>query len=180
MAWIYEFEGKAPRVAPGCFLAPTATLVGDVWLAEGANIWFGAVLRADFGRIVIGPGTSVQDNVVIHSGEDCPTLVGSLVTIAHLAYLEGCTVDDGALIGPGAMVLQGAHVGRKAVVAAGSVVLEGMEVPPETLVAGVPAQVKKAVSGSSHVWVEKAALEYRRLCQRYLVSFREIADQSTG
>lgn len=179
MAYLYEFEGKAPKVDPACFLAPTATLVGDVWVGQGASIWFGAVLRADFDRIVIGAGTSVQDNVVIHAAEGMPTIIGSFVTIGHLAYLEGCIVDSGALIGPGAVILQGAKIGEKAVVAAGSVVLEGVQVPPGSLVAGVPAHVKKAISGSSRDWVEKAAKEYQGLSRRYFASYRRWGDKTT-
>lgn len=166
MAYLVEFEGKAPRVAEGVFLAPTAVLIGDVVVEEGASIWFGAVLRADFGRIVVGRGTSVQDNVVIHPDGEC--IIGPNVTIGHLALLEGCVVEEQAVIGVGAVVLEGARVGRRAIVAAGSVVTNGMEVPAETLVAGAPAQVKKALSGNARWWVENAAREYQELRLRYL------------
>ncbi|KGQ22520.1 gamma carbonic anhydrase family protein [Thermus filiformis] len=167
MAVLVALEGKEPRVHPTAFVAPTATLIGDVVVEEGASVWFGAVLRADFDRIVVGPGSCVQDNAVVHTAEGLPTLIGPSVTVAHLAYLEGCVVEEGALIGVGALVLQRARVGRGAVVAAGSVVLEGMEIPPETLVAGVPAQAKKTLSGSSRAWAEMAAREYRALSLRY-------------
>jgi len=168
MAFLVAFEGKEPQVHPTAFLAPTATLIGDVVVEEGASVWFGAVLRADFDRIVVGPGSCVQDNAVIHTAEGLPTLIGPSVTVAHLAYLEGCTVEEGALIGVGALVLQRARIGPRAVVAAGSVVLEGMAVPPETLVAGVPARPKKTLSGSSATWAEIAAREYQALSRRYL------------
>lgn len=168
MAYLVEFEGKAPRVAEGVFLAPTAVLIGDVVVEEGASIWFGAVLRADFGRIVVGRGTSVQDNVVIHPDGEC--IIGPNVTIGHLALLEGCVVEEQAVIGVGAVVLERARVGRRAIVAAGSVVTNGMEVPAETLVAGAPAQVKKALSGNARWWVENAAREYQELRLRYLRS----------
>lgn len=166
MAYLIEFDGKVPQVARDVFLAPTAVLIGDVRVEEGASIWFGAVLRADFGRIVIGKGSSVQDNVVIHPGRECA--IGPNVTIGHLAMVEGCVVDEGALIGMGAVVLEGARVGRRAVVAAGSVVPNGMEVPPETVVAGIPAQAKKAVSGRARWWVENSARQYQELRARYL------------
>jgi carbonic anhydrase/acetyltransferase-like protein (isoleucine patch superfamily) len=170
MAYLVEFEGKAPRVAEGVFLAPTAVLIGDVVVEEGASIWFGAVLRADFGRIVVGRGTSVQDNVVIHPDGEC--IIGPNVTIGHLALLEGCVVEEQAVIGVGAVVLERARVGRRAIVAAGSVVTNGMEVPAETLVAGAPAQVKKALSGNARWWVENAAREYQELRLRYLQGAR--------
>jgi carbonic anhydrase/acetyltransferase-like protein (isoleucine patch superfamily) len=166
MAYIIEFEGKVPKVAEGVFLAPTAVLIGDVVVEEGASIWFGAVLRADFGRIIVGRGTSVQDNVVIHPDGEC--IIADNVTVGHLALLEGCTVEEQAVIGVGAVVLEGARVGKRAVVAAGSVVTAGMEVPEETVVAGVPAQVKKGLSGDALWWVENAAREYQELRQRYL------------
>ncbi len=167
MAFLIAFEGKVPKVHPGAYLAPTATLIGDVVVEEGASIWFGAVLRADFAQIRIGVGSCIQDNAVIHVAEGLPTIVGPSVTVAHLAYLEGCVVEEGALIGVGALVLQRARVRRKAVVAAGSVVLEGMDIPPETLVAGIPSQIKKRLSGSSRAWAEMAAEEYRKLSLRY-------------
>ena len=171
MAFLASFEGKVPQVHPSAFLAPTAVLVGNVVVEEGANVWFGAVLRGDFAQIRIGPGSCVQDNVVIHTAEGLPTVIGPSVTLAHLAYLEGCLVEEGAVVGAGAIVLQRAKVGKNSVVAAGSVVLEGMEVPPETLVAGVPAQIKKKISGSSENWVATASDEYQRLVRRYRRAF---------
>jgi carbonic anhydrase/acetyltransferase-like protein (isoleucine patch superfamily) len=167
MAFLVAFEGKVPRVHPSAFLAPTATLIGDVVVGEGASVWFGAVLRADLDRIVVGEGSCVQDNAVVHTAEGLPTLIGPGVTVAHLAYLEGCVVEEGVLVGVGALVLQRARVRKGAVVAAGSVVLEGMEVPPGMLVAGIPAQVKKPLSGSAQAWAEMAAREYQRLSLRY-------------
>jgi carbonic anhydrase/acetyltransferase-like protein (isoleucine patch superfamily) len=165
---VYPFEGKEPQVAADAFVAPTATLIGDVVLEAESSVWFGAVLRGDFDRIVVGPGSCVQDNVVVHAAEGLPTIVGTGVTVGHAAMLEGCVVEDGALIAMGAIVLQGARVGAGALVAAGSVVREGFEIPPRMLAAGVPAVVKKEVDGSSRRWVETAAAEYRELRRRYL------------
>ncbi len=168
MAHILAFEGKEPRVAPDAFVAPTAVLIGDVVVEEGASVWFGAVLRGDFNRIVVGAGSTVQDNSVLHTAEDQPTVIGSNVTVGHLSMLEGCTVEDGALIGMGSIVLNRARIGRRAMLAAGSVVREGGEIPPEVLAAGVPAQVKKELGGSSSEWVEMAAREYQSLRLKYM------------
>jgi carbonic anhydrase/acetyltransferase-like protein (isoleucine patch superfamily) len=168
VAHILPFEDKEPEVAPGAFVAPTAVLIGDVVVEEGANIWFGAVLRGDFNRIVVGAGTSVQDNSVIHTNEELPTIIGSNVTVGHLSLLEGCEIEDGALIGMGSIVLNRARVGRRSMLAAGSVVREGGEIPPEVLAAGVPAQVKKPLAGSSSEWVEMAAREYQALRLKYM------------
>ena len=168
MATVIELEGKAPQVADDAFVAPTAVLIGDVTVHAGASIWFGAVLRGDNSAIVIGPGSNVQDNCVIHCAVDLPTIVGEYVTIGHMAMLEGCEIGDGALVGMGAIVLQRAKVGSGALVAAGAVVGEGMEIPAGVLAAGIPARVKKELAGSSQRWVETAALEYQSKRLRYL------------
>jgi carbonic anhydrase/acetyltransferase-like protein (isoleucine patch superfamily) len=165
---IHAFEGKEPAIAADAFVAPTATLTGDVVLGPEASVWFGAVLRGDFDRILVGAGSCVQDNAVVHTAEGLPTIVGANVTVGHAAMLEGCIVEDGALIAMGAIVLQGARVGAGALVAAGSVVREGQEIPAGVVAAGMPAVVKKDVDGSSRRWIETAAAEYRELRRRYL------------
>jgi carbonic anhydrase/acetyltransferase-like protein (isoleucine patch superfamily) len=172
---LYEFGGEEPQVADDAFVAPNATLVGKVELGTESSVWFGAVLRGDFGRIAIGEGSCIQDNVVIHTAEGLPTIIGANVTIGHAAMLEGCVVEDGAVISMGAIVLQRARVGRGALVAAGSVVREGQKIPAGVVAAGVPAVVKKEVDGSSRRWIETAAAEYRELRRRYLeeLSVRE-------
>jgi carbonic anhydrase/acetyltransferase-like protein (isoleucine patch superfamily) len=139
-----------------------------VLLHAASSVWFGAVLRGDFGRIVVGEGSCVQDNAVLHAAEDFETNLGKNVTVGHGALCEGCTVADGALIGMGAIVLQGASIGAGSVVAAGSVVKEGTQIPEGVLCAGAPAEVKKALSGSSAQWAEAAAREYRELRLSYL------------
>jgi carbonic anhydrase/acetyltransferase-like protein (isoleucine patch superfamily) len=165
---LYPFEGKEPRIALDAFVAPNATLIGDVVLEDESSVWFGAVLRADLDRIVVGAGSCVQDNAVVHTAEGLPTILGVNVTVGHGAMLEGCVLEEGALVSMGAIVLQGARVGAGAMVAAGSVVREGQEIPAGVLAAGVPAVLKKEVDGSSRRWVETAAAEYRELRRRYL------------
>jgi carbonic anhydrase/acetyltransferase-like protein (isoleucine patch superfamily) len=168
MATVIELDGKTPRVAQDAFVAPTAVLIGDVTIEAGASIWFGAVLRGDNSAIVIGKGSNVQDNCVIHCADDLPTIVGENVTVGHMAMLEGCVIGDGSLIGMGAIVLQRAKVGSNALVAAGAVVGEGVEIPGGVLAAGVPATVKKELAGSSQRWVETAAREYQSKRLRYM------------
>ena len=129
MAHIIPFEGTKPSVHSGAFVAPTAVLIGDVTIEDGASVWFGAVLRGDFNRIVVGAGTSVQDNSVIHTNESLPTTIGQNVTVGHLSLLEGCEIEDGALIGMGSIVLNRARVGRRAMLAAGSVVRDSGRSP---------------------------------------------------
>ena len=164
----HSFGGKQPRVAHDAFVAPSADLIGDVVVEERASVWFGAVLRGDFSSIVIGAGSSVQDNAVVHCAAGLPTVVGRNVTIGHGALLEGCVIEDGAVIGMGAVVLQRARVGSGSMVAAGAVVREGQEIPPGVVAAGAPAVVKKQLEGSSRDWVESAALQYQELRARYL------------
>lgn len=171
---LVEFEGYYPQVAPTAFVAPNATLVGNVTVGDGASIWYGAVLRADHGdsAIVIGARSNVQDNCVIHVSHDRGTAIGEDVTIGHGAILEGCEIDDRALIGMNAVVLQDAHVGAGSLVAAGSVVLSGMEIPAGRLAAGSPARVRKPIGGASAGWIEHAASHYVELSRRYRESGR--------
>jgi carbonic anhydrase/acetyltransferase-like protein (isoleucine patch superfamily) len=168
MATVIELEGVAPRIAEDAYVAPTAVLIGDVVIEPGASIWFGAVLRGDNAEIRVGAGSCVQDNCVIHCAKDLPTVIGSNVTVGHMAMLEGCVIGDGALIGMGAVVLQRATVGANALIAAGAVVGEGTEIPDGVLAAGVPAKVKKELAGSSQRWVETAAREYQAKRLRYM------------
>jgi len=167
MATIIELEGRTPQIAADAYVAPTAVLIGDVTVAAGASVWFGAVLRGDNSAIVIGEGSNVQDNCVIHCAADLPTVVGQNVTIGHMAMLEGCEIEDGVLIGMGAIVLQRARVGSGSLIAAGAVVGEGVKIPPGVLAAGVPARVKKEIAGESQRWVQTAALEYQSKRLRY-------------
>jgi carbonic anhydrase/acetyltransferase-like protein (isoleucine patch superfamily) len=137
-----EVAGQRPTIDPAAFVADGATVAGAVTLAAGVSIWFGCVVRAEAAPIVIGRDTNLQDLTVVHTDAAFPTTVGERVTVGHRALLHGCTVEDDALIGMGAIVLNGAVVGAGAVVAAGAVVREGTRIPPGTLAAGVPATIK--------------------------------------
>lgn len=161
MATIITLDGITPQIGADVYLAPTAMLIGDVHIGDRASVWFGAVLRGDAARIEIGAETSVQDNVVVHCAAQLPTIVGDRVTVGHSAVLEGCVIEDRSLIGMGAVVLQHARVGTGSVIAAGAVVSERAEIPPGVLAAGVPAQVKKELSGSSQRWLETAVDDYQ-------------------
>ncbi len=163
-----EWQGKVPVVADNAFVAPNAVLIGDVTVEPGASIWFGAVLRGDFGSIVVRRGANVQDNVVVHVDADHPTVVGENATIGHGAVLEACVVERGAVVGMNAVVMNGVVVGEEAMVAAGAVVPEGMQIPPRHLAAGVPATVKKELSGRSLEWVGMAAKDYQELAKTYM------------
>jgi carbonic anhydrase/acetyltransferase-like protein (isoleucine patch superfamily) len=150
--------------------SPTAVLVGDVRVGDRASVWFGAVLRGDLSHIEVGEETSIQDNAVLHCATDLPTIVGSRVTVGHGAMLEGCVVEDGAVVGMGAIVLQSARVGAGAMLAAGAVLSERSEVGEGMLAAGVPAREKKPLSGSAARWPEIAVDDYQELRRRYLAT----------
>jgi carbonic anhydrase/acetyltransferase-like protein (isoleucine patch superfamily) len=163
-----EYKGKSPRVHPSAFVAPTAVLIGDVEIGEESSIWFGAVIRADNGAIRIGARTNLQDNAVIHVGENSQTIVGDDVTIGHCAFLEDCVVENGALIGTNSVVLNGATVGRRSLIGAGSVVATNAKIPPESVAVGSPAVVKKKLEGVAVAWVDHAGPEYVHLSRSYL------------
>jgi carbonic anhydrase/acetyltransferase-like protein (isoleucine patch superfamily) len=175
MATLIELDGVSPTIGEDVFLAPTAVLVGDVRVGHRANIWFGAVLRGDSAHIEIGPEASIQDNVVIHCAEGLPTIVGARVTVGHGALLEGCVIEDEALVGMGSIVLQRARVESGAMLAAGAVLPERAVARGGALSAGMPAREKKELSGSALTWTRTAADEYQQYRIRYTRNIRDRA-----
>ncbi len=170
MAIILPFEGARPDVAADAFLAPSAVLIGNVTIGPGSSVWFGAVLRGDHPQngIVIGARTSIQDNCVVHVGDWGPTVVEDEVTVGHGAKFESCRIGRGSLVGMNAVVLQEAVIGAECLIAAGAVVKEGAAIPDRSVVAGVPAQVKKTLEGSAAAWIGRSARHYHDLSRRYL------------
>jgi carbonic anhydrase/acetyltransferase-like protein (isoleucine patch superfamily) len=168
----YEFEGRAPSVSPQAWIAPTATLVGDVTIEAEASVWYGAVLRADFGPIVVRWGANIQDGSVLHGGADPVTEIGPGATVGHLCVVHGAVIGEEALIGNGATVLDGAKVGARALVAAGCTVPPGLAIPDGMLAVGTPAKVVGEVSGGALQWVEQNPALYRELARRHAASVR--------
>ncbi len=167
MAHIIPFDGKLPVIDETAWIAPTATIIGDVTIGPGASVWFGAVLRGDMDRIVLGAGSNLQDNVVVHTDEGVPAIIGENVGVGHLALVHGATVGDGCLIGMGATLLNRSVIGAGAFVAAGGLVLEGQEVAPGHLVAGVPAKDRGAMDDAMAERVRHNAYGYQALSERY-------------
>jgi carbonic anhydrase/acetyltransferase-like protein (isoleucine patch superfamily) len=168
-AIVLPFRGIAPRLGHDVFVAPGAAVIGDVDLGDGANVWFGCVIRADDHWVRIGPDTNIQDGTVIHvSLGTHPTSIGARVTIGHGVRLHGCTVEDDAMVGIGATVLDGVHVERGAIVAAGAVVSPGKRVPAGELWAGCPARPARAVKASETEFIRRNAPHYRGLAAAYL------------
>jgi carbonic anhydrase/acetyltransferase-like protein (isoleucine patch superfamily) len=171
---LFEFEGRRPEVSPTAWIAPTAILVGDVHVEAEASVWYGAVLRADFGPILVRRGANVQDGSVLHGGTDPVTEVGEGATIGHLCVVHGAVIGSEALVGNGATVLDGVIVGRRALVAAGCTVPPGMIVPDNMLAVGVPAQIVGEVTGGAKQWVQTNPAVYRDLARRHAASVRPV------
>lgn len=145
-ASVISLPDRSPTIAEDAFVADGARIIGDVTLSERASVWYNAVLRADSASITVGAGSNVQDNVSVHVDSEHPVVVGENVSIGHNAVVHGCTIGDGSLVGMGAVVLSGAVIGRGCLIAGGAVVLGGTEVPDGSLVAGVPAKVRRALT----------------------------------
>ena len=141
MATILTVNDHTPRLAESTFLAETAVVAGNVDLASGVSIWFGTVVRSEVSSVRIGADSNVQDLTAVHTDPGSPVTIGARVTIGHRCVIHGCTIEDDALIGMGAVLMNGAHVGHGALVAAGAVVTEGTEIPAGSLAVGVPAKV---------------------------------------
>jgi len=167
---IVTIEGRTPSVEASAWIAPTAVLVGEVTIAAGASVFYGAVVRADTDTIVLGAGSNLQDNVVVHCDAGRPTTIGSGVSVGHGAVLHGCTIEDDCLIGMNATVLNGAVIGTGSLVAAGAVVLEGTIVPPGSLVAGVPAKVRRELGEAEADGIRRNAQTYLRLSGEHRVA----------
>jgi carbonic anhydrase/acetyltransferase-like protein (isoleucine patch superfamily) len=159
--------GKEPAIDPEAFAAPTSVVMGDVSVAAGASVWYQTVLRADCGPITIGAGSNIQDNCTVHSDPGFPVTVGERVSVGHNAILHGCTVEDDVLVGMGATVLNGAHIGTGSLIAAQALVPQGMRVPPGSLVAGVPAKVRRELTQEERDGIKLNAAVYLDLAAQH-------------
>jgi carbonic anhydrase/acetyltransferase-like protein (isoleucine patch superfamily) len=168
MALIRPFQGKSPKLGAGVFLADNVTVIGDVVLEDGVNVWYGAVLRGDMGKIRIGPRTNVQDLACVHMTSDLSdAILGADITVGHGAIVHGAVVEDGALIGMGAILLDNARIGECSVVAAGALVPGGMVVPPGTLVRGQPARVVRELREAELAMGREGAAHYLELAREH-------------
>lgn len=167
MAPLHTFAGNTPAVHESAFIAPTASIIGEATLAEDSSAFYGVSVRADTAAISVGAGSNLQDNVVLHADPGFPCSVGAGVSVGHAAVVHGCTVEDDCLIGMGATVLNGAVIGTGSLVAAGAVVLEGTIVPPRSLVAGVPAKVRRELTDEEFDGVKANAARYVELARAH-------------
>jgi len=163
---VVEHRGKTPRIADSAFVAPTAVIVGDVEIGADSSVWFGAVIRAEGGTIRIGARCAIEDNAVIHAGEDDVTSLGPGVTVGHCAVVDGCRIEAGAQIGSNEVVLHDARIGEGAIVAAGSVVTAGLIVPARAAAVGAPA-TPHPIEGAAAAWIAHTATDNARLAHEY-------------
>jgi carbonic anhydrase/acetyltransferase-like protein (isoleucine patch superfamily) len=165
---LFSFEGLTPRVDPTAFVAPTATLIGDVIVEAGASVWYGAVIRADYAPVIVRAGANVQDGAVLHGPPGLTTDVGRGATVAHNCVVHGAILGDECLVANGVIVLDAARIGSRALIAAGSVVAANTEIPAGMLAAGAPAVVKRAIDGSpAQFWVDANPSAYAELAARH-------------
>jgi len=149
-----------PRLHSTAFVAPTATVIGDVSLGQESSVWYGAVLRGDINRIVVGAQSNIQDGAVLHLADDCPVIIGDRVTIGHSAVIHGCTIGDEVLIGMGAIILDGAEIGARSIIGANALVTARAKIPPGSLVLGSPAKVSRELSLDEQERIKRWALKY--------------------
>ena len=164
----YPQRGLFLPAEDGAFRAFDAILTGELHLGEDVGVWFGCVLRGDDAPLTVGRRTNVQDLTMIHADTGVPNVIGEEVTIGHRCVLHGAVVEDRCLIGMGAVLLGGSKIGAESIVAAGAVVREGFEVPPRSLVAGVPARILREVSDAEVAQIRASALGYVEKIQLYL------------
>ncbi|MDP2795050.1 MAG: gamma carbonic anhydrase family protein [Sulfurisoma sp.] len=171
---VFRIADKAPLIDPTAWIAPNATVIGDVRLAAGASVWWNAVLRGDNDPIVIGANSNIQDGSVLHTDEGVPLTLGRDITVGHMAMLHGCTIGDGSLIGIGSIVLNRAVIGRHCLIGANSLVPEGKVIPDRSLVMGSPGKVVRELTDEEVARLLYSARHYVDNASRYRAQLEEI------
>lgn len=169
---LIPYKGKVPTIGQNCYIAPTATLIGDVIIHDGASVWFGAVLRGDVAPIVLGARSNIQDNSVIHGEDDWPTIIGEDVTVGHSAIIHAATIGDRVLIGMGAVLLSRCSIGEETIIGARALVTEDVEIPSGSLAIGMPARVKRALTDEEREHIVRSARHYMEYSLQYLTDMQ--------
>jgi carbonic anhydrase/acetyltransferase-like protein (isoleucine patch superfamily) len=164
---IYALDEHRPRIHADTWIAPDANLIGKVVIEAGASVWFGATLRGDNEEILLGAGSNVQENCVLHTDMGYPLVIGANCTIGHKAMLHGCTIGDGSLIGMGATLLNGCKIGRGCLIGAGALVTEGKEIPDGSLVMGAPGKIVRTLDDEARARLLKSAEGYQANMRRF-------------
>lgn len=155
-----KFLRRQPKLGKNVFIAKTATVIGDVTLGANSSVWYGAVLRGDINRIVVGHHSNVQDNAVLHLADDFPCVLGNWVTVGHSAVVHACKVGDSCLVGMGAVILDGAVIGKESIIGAKALVTQGTKIPPGSLVLGAPAKVVRKLTKKERAGLKWWAQKY--------------------
>jgi gamma-carbonic anhydrase len=177
---ILPYDGKWPSIAPDAFIAPTAVIVGDVTVEAGASVWFGAVVRGDSAHVVIGRGSNVQDNCVIHIDDGVPCVIGEACTLGHGAIVHGARLGDHVLVGMRATVLSNATVESDSIIAAGAVVAEGQRMPAGTLAMGIPGKPVRPITEQERQRIREGAERYQRYARAYAEALRQGEREQPG
>jgi carbonic anhydrase/acetyltransferase-like protein (isoleucine patch superfamily) len=172
---VYQLDTLTPRLAETAWVADSAQVIGNVELAEGVSVWFGAILRGDNDLMRIGRNSNVQDGCMLHSDAGSPLTVGENVTVGHHVMLHGCTIGDGSLIGIKSVVLNGAKIGRNCLVGAGSLVTEGKEFPDGSMIMGAPAKVVRELTPEQIEGLRRSAQHYADNAKRFGAGLAKIA-----
>lgn len=173
---IYELDGKRPvfEDETSNWVAPDATVIGNVEIGRNVGLWFGVAIRGDNELIKIGADTNVQEHTIMHTDPGFPLTIGEGCTIGHRAMLHGCTIGDGSLVGMGAIVLNGAKIGKNSLVGAGALVTEGKEIPDGSLVVGTPGKVVRTLSPEEIARLEASASHYVANARRFASGLRPL------
>ncbi len=172
---IYQLDDHVPTLGKNAWVADSAEVIGEVELAEGASVWFGAVIRGDTGLIKVGRNSNIQDLSVLHADEGCPLEIGEGVTVGHQVMLHGCIIGDNSLIGIQTVILNKARIGRNCIVGAGSVVTEGKEFPDNSLIVGSPARVIRTLDDATVEKLKASADNYANRSIRYRNGLKKVS-----
>jgi carbonic anhydrase/acetyltransferase-like protein (isoleucine patch superfamily) len=171
---LYSLDGQSPEIADDTWVAPDANLIGRIVLKPGASVWFGCTLRGDNEEILVGDGSNVQENCVLHTDLGYPLTIGAGCTIGHKVMLHGCTIGQNSLIGMGATVLNGAKIGNNCLIGAGALITEGKEIPDGSLVMGAPGKVVRQLDEAAIEGLRKSALGYQENMRRFRVGLMPV------
>ena len=164
----YDLEDKKPKNSGENWVAPNATIIGDVTLEKNSSVWFNAVIRGDNENIYVGEGSNVQDGSVLHTDPGCPLRIGKDVTIGHIVMLHGCTIGDNSLIGIGAVILNNAKIGKNCIIGAKALITENKEIPDNSLVVGAPGRVVRKLTDEEIGKITENAKHYQDNWKRYV------------
>ncbi len=163
----YAYKNQSPSEGKNVFIAPGAKLIGNVKLGDNVSLWYNVVARADIAGIEIGDNTNIQDNSTLHCDHEIPLKIGANVTVGHGSILHGCHIEDNCLIGMGATILNNAHIGTGSIIGAGALIPEGKDIPPNSLVMGMPGEVIRETTQEERKNMEEWAWEYNELGQEH-------------